>query len=204
MAISTVQGGPNAYETVAITQYLQDGITAGTVNWTVRNLNIDRLIDGTLIPEIQDNTEWVNAFTTPAWCYYNNDPANGPIYGKLYNRAAYASGLLTIPGFRIPTENDYFGLFNYYIYPAYDSSYFREAGYEHWNTSYVPGLDGIGFKALGGGYRNQSDGTFSSFKDVASFGSYEANKEFTIDNQGDPATVFTSDFRGTSIRLIKI
>jgi len=194
--------GPNAYETVAITQILQDTITVGTVNWTVRNLNIDRLIDGTLIPEIQDNTEWANT-TTPAWCYYNNDPANGPIYGKIYNKFAYSNGLLTIPGFRMPTADDYFGLFSYYVYPAYDSSYFRETGYEHWNTSYVPGLDGIGFKALGGGFR-LLNGTFSSFKDVASFGSYEADKEFTIDNQGDPATVFTSDFRATSIRLIKI
>lgn len=107
MAISTVQGGSNAYETVAIEQFLPYTTTRGIVNWTVRNLNIDRFIDGTLIPEIQDNDEWAASFFTPAWCYYNNDPANGPIYGKLYNFAAYTSGLLTIPGFRNPASSDY-------------------------------------------------------------------------------------------------
>ena len=190
--------GPNAYETVAITE------NVGTVNWTVRNLNIDRLIDGTLIPEIQDNAEWAASFSTPAWCYYNNDPANGPIYGKLYNKAAYASGLLTIPGFRIPTQDDYYRLFETYREPTYNGSYFREAGYEHWNSSYVPGLDGIGFKALGGGYRSQGDGTFSSFQLLASFGTFEGDKQFLIGDQNFPETDIASDFRTSSVRLIKI
>jgi len=190
----------NAYETVAITQTLPNS-TIGIVNWTVRNLNIDRLIDGTLIPEIQDNTEWVN-IAGPAWCYYNNDPANGPIYGKLYNKAAYESELLTIPGFRRANFGDYVRLIELYRYPSYDGSYFREVGYEHWNTSFVPGLDGIGFKALGGGYRNQSDGTFSSFKEIASFGTSE-DKQFIIGDQNN-TDEFSTDYRGSSIRLIKI
>jgi uncharacterized protein (TIGR02145 family) len=196
----------NAYETVAITQYLQDGITVGTVNWTVRNLNTDRLIDGTLIPEIQDNIEWYQAFLNnqPAWCYYNNDPANGPIYGKLYNGYASNGTLLTIPGFRIATQDDYYGLFIYYGYPTYDSSYFRETGYEHWNTSFVPGLDGIGFRALGGGYRDYNSGNFYGFKNIASFGSDEVAKTFNIDNQNDVPNSTSDDFRATSIRLIKI
>lgn len=197
--------GPNAYETVAITQYLQNGITVGTVNWTVRNLNIDRFIDGTLIPEIQDNTEWYQAFLNnqPAWCYYNNDPANGPIYGKLYNIFAYSGLLLTIPGFRMPTQDEFYGLFYYYNYPTYDGSYFREAGYEHWNSSFVSGLDGIGFRALGGGYRDIS-GNFYGFKNIASFGSYENDKEFNIDDQNDVPNSVSIDLRATSIRLIKI
>ena len=203
MAISTVQGGSNAYETVAITQYTNIFTsTVGVVNWTVRNLNTDRLIDGTLIPEIQDKTEWANT-SMPAWCYYNNDPANGPIYGKLYNVFAFNNGLLTIPGFRMATQEDYFGLFYYYRYPDYNSSYFREAGYEHWNSSFVSGLDSIGFKALGGGYRDYYTGIFSSLKNIASFGTYENNREFNIDYQSDPENT-TSDARGTSIRLIKI
>ncbi len=52
--------------------------------WTQRNLNVSRYSDGTPIPQVTDPTQWAN-LTTGAWCYYNNDPANGAIYGKLYN-----------------------------------------------------------------------------------------------------------------------
>jgi len=52
--------------------------------WMGCNLDVDTYRDGTPIPEVTDPGEWVN-LTTGAWCYYNNDPANGPIYGKLYN-----------------------------------------------------------------------------------------------------------------------
>ena len=45
--------------------------------------------DGTPIPQVTDPTAWAN-LTTGAWCYYNNDPANGAIYGKLYNWYAVA------------------------------------------------------------------------------------------------------------------
>ena len=50
----------------------------------VKNLDVSTYRDGTPIPEVQDPTAWA-ALTTGAWCYQNNDPANGTIYGKLYN-----------------------------------------------------------------------------------------------------------------------
>jgi len=184
--------GPNAFGVTSI----------GTQTWMTRNLTVSKYRNGDIIPQVTDNTEWA-ALTTGAWCYYNNDPANGPIYGKLYNVFAFNNGLLTIPGFRMATQEDYFGLFYYYRYPDYNSSYFREAGYEHWNSSFVSGLDSIGFKALGGGYRDYYTGIFSSLKNIASFGTYENNREFNIDYQSDPENT-TSDARGTSIRLIKI
>lgn len=52
--------------------------------WMKHNLNVDTFRNGDHIPQITDPTAWAKA-TTPAWCYYNNDPAYGPIYGKLYN-----------------------------------------------------------------------------------------------------------------------
>ncbi len=57
--------------------------------WTKSNLNVSKYSDGTPIPQVTDPTQWFN-LTTGAWCYYNNDPANGTTYGKLYNWHAVA------------------------------------------------------------------------------------------------------------------
>jgi uncharacterized protein (TIGR02145 family) len=64
-------------------------VTNCGLTFTKQNLNVSKYSDGTPIPQVQDPTQWVN-LTTGAWCYYNNDPANGAIYGKLYNWYAVA------------------------------------------------------------------------------------------------------------------
>jgi uncharacterized protein (TIGR02145 family) len=67
----------------------QEDVEIGDQIWTKCNLNVTTYRDTTIIPEIQDPTAWANA-TTGAWCYYDNDPANEAIYGKLYNWYAVA------------------------------------------------------------------------------------------------------------------
>ena len=57
--------------------------------WPTTNLNVSTYSDGTEIPQVTDPTAW-DALTTGAWCYYNNNPANEAIYGKLYNWYAVA------------------------------------------------------------------------------------------------------------------
>jgi uncharacterized protein (TIGR02145 family) len=62
-------------------------IKIGKQTWMAENLNVDKFRNGDLIPHIQDPEEWEQAGKNqqPAWCYYENDPENGNIYGKLYN-----------------------------------------------------------------------------------------------------------------------
>ena len=55
--------------------------------WTKKNLDVDHYLNGDAIPEVRDPEEWKN-LKTGAWCYYNNDPSLGAIYGKLYNSYA--------------------------------------------------------------------------------------------------------------------
>jgi uncharacterized protein (TIGR02145 family) len=55
----------NVYETIKI----------GTQIWLKQNLQVTHYIDGTLIPEVTDQTAWL-ALTTGAMCYYNNDINN--------------------------------------------------------------------------------------------------------------------------------
>jgi uncharacterized protein (TIGR02145 family) len=72
-----------------LTALQNPNVTIGTQVWSSTNLNVTTYRDGTPIPQVTDPTQWIN-LTTGAWCYYNNDPANGAIYGKLYNWYAVA------------------------------------------------------------------------------------------------------------------
>ncbi|WP_461249401.1 FISUMP domain-containing protein, partial [Streptococcus uberis] len=56
-------------------------------DWTLVNFSGTTFSNGDPIPEVTNQSVW-DSTTGPAWCYYNNDSANGTIYGKLYNRAA--------------------------------------------------------------------------------------------------------------------
>jgi uncharacterized protein (TIGR02145 family) len=78
--------GPNVTD---IDGNTYQSVTNCGLTFTKQNLNVSKYTDGTPIPQVQDPTQWAN-LTTGAWCYYNNDTANGVIYGKLYNWYAVA------------------------------------------------------------------------------------------------------------------
>ena len=84
----------------------------GTVpcqTWMVSNLNVETFRNGDPIPEAKTKEEWEKAGREqrPAWCYYENDPSNGPKYGKLYNWFAVSDARGLAPdGWRIPDESE--------------------------------------------------------------------------------------------------
>jgi hypothetical protein len=88
-------------------------VIIGSQTWSKFNLDVTTYSDGTPIPQVSNPSEWSN-LTTGAWCYYNNDPANGLIYGKLYNWYAVAgihdndpntpNKTLAPSGWRIPSN----------------------------------------------------------------------------------------------------
>jgi uncharacterized protein (TIGR02145 family) len=59
-------------------------VTIGNQVWTSQNLNVSTYRNGDPIPNVTDATIWAGLIDG-AYCYYNNDPANGSVYGKLYN-----------------------------------------------------------------------------------------------------------------------
>ena len=59
-------------------------VKIGTQKWMSANLAVTRYRNGDKIPQVKDPSKWT-ALTTGAWCWYNNDSANGAVYGKLYN-----------------------------------------------------------------------------------------------------------------------
>ena len=97
-----------------------DYITYGTQIWTVENAEMVTYRDGTPIPQVTDNTEWLNLFTG-AWSYYNNDPTKP----RLYNWYAVMGIHDTDPntpnkefapvGWHVPTDAEWTTLENYLI-----------------------------------------------------------------------------------------
>ncbi len=85
-------------------------VKIGKQIWMTENLNVDKFRNGDPIPHVTTNEELERAGENgqPAWCYYDNDPANGEKYGKLYNWYAVNDPRGLAPeGWRIPTETDF-------------------------------------------------------------------------------------------------
>ncbi len=53
-------------------------------NWSPKNLDVDKFRNGDIIPEAMTGEEWKLAGENgkPAFCYYDNNPENGKLYGK--------------------------------------------------------------------------------------------------------------------------
>jgi uncharacterized protein (TIGR02145 family) len=81
--------------------------------WMRKNLEVSKYKNGDLIPQVTDVAQW-DALTTGAWCYYENDSANGPVYGKLYNWYAINDSRGLAPtGWHIATDADWTSLNDY-------------------------------------------------------------------------------------------
>ena len=151
--------------------YFLPTVTIGTQTWTKKNLDVATYSDGTPIPQVTDPEKWA-ALTTGAWCYYNNDPANGAVYGKLYNWYAVAgiynkaSGTdasqrkkLAPTGYHLPTDSEWTTLTDYLGGAGVAGSELKETGTTHWNSPNTDATNTSGFKGLPGGLR-YIDGTF--------------------------------------------
>ncbi len=81
--------------------------------WMQKNLDVSKYKNGDVIPQVTDVTQWDN-LTTGAWCYYENDSTNGPVYGKLYNWYAVNDPRGLAPsGWHIPTDTEWSNLVTY-------------------------------------------------------------------------------------------
>ncbi len=140
-SVSDVDG--NVYQTVTICNQ----------TWTKSNLNVSRYRNGDEIPQVTDQTQWDN-LTTGAWCYYNNDPANGAIYGKLYNwYAVHDSRGLAPLGWHIPTDVEWTSLSDCLGGGSISGAAMKETGTNHWISPNSDATNTSGFTALPGGFR---------------------------------------------------
>jgi uncharacterized protein (TIGR02145 family) len=184
-------------------------ILIGTQEWTNCNLNVTTYRDGTPIPQVTDPTAWAG-LTTGAWCYYNNDSANGPTYGKLYNWYAVnntANGGLAPLGYHIPTSTEFNTLTTFLGGETVAGGKMKEAGLCHWSTPNTDATNTSGFTGLPGGYRDDE-----VFIEISNYGLWWSSTEAVIafatylllgyDNSN--AFIYDNDKNyGFSVRLIK-
>ncbi|MEI6089318.1 MAG: FISUMP domain-containing protein [bacterium] len=143
-----------------VTTTAKDEITIGTQVWKTKNLDVSTYRDGTTIPQVTDANEWAN-LTTGAWCYNDNDPANGAIYGKLYNWYAVNDPRGLAPdGWHVPSDAEWSTLSTYLGGVSVAGGKLKEEGTTHWTSPNPGATNETGFTALPGGYREYY-GTFN-------------------------------------------
>lgn len=141
-------------------------VTIGTQQWLVENLKTEHYVDGTAIPNLTLNADWLAEDGTPghdgAICYYDNDEAiyKTP-YGALYNWYAVnnAHGLAPA-GWRVASKADYDALSTFLGGDAIAGGKLKEIGLAHWLTPNTGATDEYGFKGLPGGYRGTGGNFF--------------------------------------------
>ena len=183
--------GPNVTD---IDGNTYQSVTNCGLTFTKQNLNVSKYSDGTPIPQVTDPTLWGN-LTTGAWCYYNNDPANGAVYGKLYNWYA-AAGIydaasasnpalrkkLAPTGWHIPTDGEWSSLINCLDPNADGGNNFantaggkmKSTGTSLWQSPNTAATNESGFTGLPGGYRSN----YGAFYDVGNGGDWWSSSEY--------------------------
>lgn len=124
---------------------------------------MDKFRNGDPIPHAQTEEEWRQAGENgqPAWCYYDNDPANGKIYGKLYNWYAVSDWRGLAPeGWRVPSDEDWEKLIKLIGGQEVAGGKLKATGTTYWKRPNTGATNETGFTALPGGSRNL-DGSFS-------------------------------------------
>ena len=185
-----------------------NAVVIGKQTWMKTNLNVSKYQDGTLIPEVTDPVQWAK-LTTGAWCYYDNDPANGEIYGKLYNWYAVhdARGLAPV-GYQIPTDEQWSTLTTFIGSVA--GGKMKEIGIANWTSPNSEATNSTGFTGLPGGIII-SNGTFYYISDHGYWWSSTSNvNEETVAwnrslgyNSGIACRSYDDKNYGFSVRCIK-
>jgi uncharacterized protein (TIGR02145 family) len=175
--------------------------------WATKNLNVSTYRNGDEIPEVKDPNEW-SKITYGAWCYYNNDYKNGPIYGKLYNSYAVNDPRGLAPaGYHIPSDIELKTMYDYFGGQFNSGGYqLREENNKHWKRI-IYSNNCSGFTALPGGIRTDSGefwGIGSRTKWLCSLGpNSTVNKYFEV-SESDSFSIYPGGLNsGFSIRCIK-
>ena len=138
--------------TPATTSY--PSVTICCQTWMSKNLDVTKYRNGDPIPQVTNGAAW-RALTTGAWCYLNNDPAMGAIYGKLYNWYAVNDPRGLAPaGWHIPIDFEWTTLSKCLGGKSVAGAAMKESGTAHWVPTNTGATNSSGFTGLPGGYRN--------------------------------------------------
>ena len=181
----------------------ENEIKIGDQTWTTKNLDVDTYRNGDAIPQVQDEKEWVN-LTTGAWCYYENETANGTSYGKLYNWYAVNDPRgLTPKGFHIPSDAEWTILTD----NLGDEDGTKMKSTSDWDDD-GNGTNTSGFAGLPGGCLNDN----GDFYDVGANGYWWSSSEYSTSdawyrglsaNDGSVDRNYDDKLYGFSVRCLR-
>jgi len=151
----------NVYDTVRI----------GTQVWMKQNLKVTHFRNGDSIPNVTVWATWWSG--VPAYCWYNNDINNKPIYGAIYSCyiAQDARGVCPT-GYHVPSNGDWNALLSFV---GGNTGALKEIGTTHWSSPNIGATNSTGFTALGtGARRNPYTNSFGDLGNLAYFWSSSA------------------------------
>lgn len=183
-------------------------VLIGDQVWMSQDLRATKYNDGTDIPNITDNSDWIN-LTSGAYCWYENNESFKSLYGGLYNWHAVNTGKLCPIGWHVPSNKEWITLIGYLGGEDVAGGKLKEAGYSHWLYPNTGATNKSGFTSLPSGDRI---GQFGEFYNLLGYGIYWSTDEVSTTHAINRVSVFDdSNFRigydkktaGFSVRCIK-
>jgi len=133
-------------------------ISIGGKIWMQENSSVKNFKNGDPIPYVSWGPTWAT-LKTPAWCYYNNDPASEAIYGLLYNWYALNDPRGFAPeGWHVATDTEWKDLITFLGGNTVAGGKLKSVS-PLWNAPNTGATNSSGFSALPAGSRGNG-GTY--------------------------------------------
>ena len=156
----------------------QGDVKIGTQVWTSKNLDVSTYRNGDPIRHASTEQDWQDAASKGegAWCYYNHDPKNGEIYGKLYNWYCVKDSRGLAPsGYHIPSDLEW-SLLSEYL-GGEEIAGFKMKSTNGWANG-GNGDNSSGFNGLPGGYCSN----YGDFYNITDYGNFWSSSENTTNS----------------------
>ena len=194
---------------------LYNTVTIGSQVWMAENLKSTKYNNNTPIPNVPDNTAWIN-LTTPGYCWFVNDIKYKDTYGALYNWFTVSTGILCPVDWHVPTDAEYKTLELYLGMPSDQLDGWEWRGTDQgtqmkttsgWDNG-GNGTNSSGFTAVAGGYRYGATGAFNATGILTYWWTADYSAEFGWYRRLDGAyngiyRAFTSKKGGKYVRCVK-
>ena len=188
--------------------------------WFAKALRVTHYPNGDEIPNVTDNTTWVNLEdnnTDDAYCFYENN--SGTDYGILYTYAASiaddwtrdntANQGVCPDGWHLPSDAEWTTLTDEVGGESIAGGKLKEAGTTHWYSPNTGATNESGFTALPGGYRWIDDGNFynqgygGAFWTATESSTWQAFDRYLYNNFENVSRVGAEKGYGFSVRCIQ-
>ncbi len=189
--------------------------------WMAENLRVTVYRDGTEIPNLQDDNDWLMA-GKGAWVNYDNNESIGKEFGALYNWFTVVDERGLCPdGWKVPSDEDWMELEKYLgmsgetvlldgLRGSDEGGMLKDTGVQLWNHPNAGATNETGFTALPAGSRQVEPIVFFEFlRDDTYYWTVSQSDENSAWNRGltfKTAGVFrySADKRnGYSVRCLK-